>query len=207
MTPDLTRPAHEVAPDLLGCLLTSSGPDGVVTVALTEVEAYSGSEDPASHAFRGRTPRNAVMFGPAGRAYVYRSHGLHWCLNVVTGPEGVASAVLLRAGRVVEGRDVARARRGPGIVERALARGPGCLAQALGLTGADDGARLDGPRLLLSPAPSPVGAIVSGPRVGVTQAPDVALRWWVAGDRTVSTYRRSPRAPAPRPRIAGGTGA
>lgn len=96
--PPLSLPAQEVAPDLLGWMLSSHSPDGVVTLQLTEVEAYAGLDDPASHAFRGRTPRNAVMFGPAGHAYVHRSHGLHWCLNVVTGPDGVASAVLLRAG-------------------------------------------------------------------------------------------------------------
>lgn len=191
---DLTRRSVAVAPDLLGCLLTSRTPDGEVTVALTEVEAYEGVDDPASHAFRGPTPRNAVMFGPAGHAYVYRSHGLHWCLNVVTGPDGVASAVLLRAGRVVDGADLARSRRGAQVAERSLARGPGNLARALGLTGEDDGTSLAGPRLLLAPPSAPPGDVTCGPRVGVTLAPDVPWRWWVVGDPTVSAYRRSPRA-------------
>ncbi|MBE7325213.1 DNA-3-methyladenine glycosylase [Nocardioides sp. Y6] len=191
---DLTRRSVAVAPELLGCLLTSRTPDGEVTVALTEVEAYEGADDPASHAFRGSTRRNAVMFGPAGHAYVYRSHGIHWCLNVVTGPDGVASAVLLRAGQVVDGQDLARSRRGADVAERALARGPGNLARALGLTGEDDGTPLDGPRLLLAPAPSPPSEVTSGPRVGVTLAADVPWRWWVAGEPSVSAYRRSPRA-------------
>ena len=105
----------DVAPRLLGWRLTHRTPEGVVTIELTEVEAYAGERDPASHAGRGRTPRNAIMYGPAGRLYVYFSYGMHWCANLVVGPEGAASAVLLRAGRVVEGADLARVRRGPRI--------------------------------------------------------------------------------------------
>lgn len=208
MSLDLARDSTEVAPDLLGCRLTSTTPDGAVTLVLTEVEAYAGESDPASHAFRGRTPRNAVMFGPAGHAYVYRSHGLHWCLNLVTGEPGTANAVLLRAGRVVDGVDLARSRRGAQVVDRNLARGPGNLARALGVTGEDDGTSvLDGPRLRLFPATAPAGSIVAGPRVGVTLAPDDPWRWWVRDDPSVSAYRRSPRAlPAPAPASTPGGG-
>lgn len=202
LPPDLTRPSHEVGPLLLGCHLTSTTPDGVVTVVITEVEAYSGADDPASHAFRGPTARNEVMFGPAGHAYVYLSHGVHWCLNIVTGVEGSASGVLLRAGRVVEGHDLARARRGPTTAERSLARGPGCLGRALGVTGADSGTSvLHGPRLQVRDRVGVPPAIVAGPRVGVSQAPDVPWRFWIQNDPSVSLYRRSPRAvPTTTPR-------
>ena len=194
----LSRPAPEVAPDLLGCLLTSTTPEGDVTVVLTEVEAYEGEVDPASHAYRGETPRNAVMFGPAGHVYVYRSHGIHWCLNVVTGTPGTASAVLLRAGRVVEGVDLARSRRGAHLPLQALARGPGNLGKALGITGEANGSDLvHGERLRLAPGAEPVGSIVAGPRVGVSLAAEVPWRWRCEGDPSVSAYRRSPRALPP----------
>lgn len=185
-----------MAPALLGACLRHTTPEGTVTVALTEVEAYEGESDPASHAFRGPTPRTRVMFGPAGHAYVYRSHGIHWCINVVTGSEGTASAVLLRAGEVVEGIDLARTRRGDHVSDRALARGPGCLAKALGVDGRHDGTDLlAGGMLTLSPAQGEQPArVTSGPRVGVTQAADVPWRWWVDSHPTVSAYRRSPRA-------------
>lgn len=191
----LSRPSYEVAPELLGCLLRSDTPDGSVTVLLTEVEAYEGGVDPASHAYRGETARNAVMFGPAGRVYVYRSHGIHWCMNVVTGTSGAASAVLLRAGRVVEGEDLARARRGEHVALPALARGPGNLAKALGITGEDNRANLlEGDPLHLDRPRNPVVPMAVGPRVGVSLAADVPWRWSVQGDPTVSAYRRSPRA-------------
>ncbi|UPK73202.1 DNA-3-methyladenine glycosylase [Nocardioidaceae bacterium SCSIO 66511] len=193
---ELARPADEVAPVLLGWTLSSTRPEGTVTVELTEVEAYLGGEDPASHAYRGRTARNEVMFGAAGHLYTYRSYGIHWCCNVVTGTDGIASAVLLRAGRVIEGLELARARRGPDVAERALARGPGCLAQALGLTGEDYGADLTGDgcvRLRRGTCVEPA-RIASGSRVGVRLAADVALRFWIDGEPTVSAYRRSPRA-------------
>lgn len=194
----LARPSYEVAPDLIGCHFTSRTADGVVTVQLTEVEAYEGEVDPASHAYRGETTRNAVMFGPAGHLYVYRSHGIHWCINVVTGTAGTASAVLLRAGRVVEGEDLARTRRGDHVPPPSLARGPGNLAKALGVTGADDrSALLDGGRFELDLASEPSSSVVSGPRVGVTLAADTPWRWSLHGDPTVSAYRRSPRAAAP----------
>jgi DNA-3-methyladenine glycosylase len=193
----LTRPAPEAAPDLLGWVLTASSNDGAVSVSLTEVEAYNGAADPASHAFRGQTPRNAVMFGEPCRLYVYFTYGMHWCANVVCGPSGTASAVLLRAGRVVEGEALARVRRGPRAPFAGLARGPATLTQALGVSGADNGTNLLGAtRLRLDPPPAgaPAGDVSSGPRVGVSVAADIAWRFWLSGEETVSAYRRSPRA-------------
>jgi DNA-3-methyladenine glycosylase len=193
----LSLPGPQAAPHLLGWRLTASSAQGAVSVALTEVEAYDGGDDPASHAFRGQTPRNAVMFGEAGRLYVYFTYGMHWCANVVCGPPGTASAVLLRAGRVVEGEALARVRRGPRVPSARLARGPATLTQALGVTGVDNGADLlTASRLRLSPPPEGDlrPDVSSGPRVGVRGAPDVAWRFWVTGDATVSAYRRSPRA-------------
>lgn len=194
----LGRPASEVAPELLGWRLSHTTPEGTVTVALTEVEAYLGQDDPASHAFRGRTPRNLVMFGRAGHLYTYLSYGMHWCCNVVTGVDGHASAVLLRAGRVVHGAELARARRGERVKDAALARGPGCLGQALGLGREHNGADLlaSGELRLEPPAERTAHEVRSGHRVGVTLAHDVPWRFWVAGDPTVSAYKRSPRAAA-----------
>lgn len=194
--PDLRRPVIEVAPDLLGCLLSVQAEDGWAVVRITEVEAYDGESDPASHAYRGLNGRNAVMFGPPGHLYVYRSHGLHWCANVVTGRDGAASAVLLRAGEVVEGEEVARARRGERATARNLARGPGNLAQALGLSADHDGSDLlDHGPVRLAPPASPVGSIGRGPRVGVSRAADWPWRWWLEGEASVSAYRKAaPRA-------------
>ena len=190
-----TRPSAVVAPELLGWRLTSSSVDGTVSLVLTEVEAYAGEADPASHAFRGPTPRNAVMFGPAGHLYVYLSYGMHWCANVTVGADGVASAVLLRAGRVVEGVELARCRRGVRTADRSLARGPACLTQALGIGREHDGAYLlggTGP-LSLTNGKAPTSSS-SGPRVGVSRAADVPWRYWATADPTVSAFRRSPRA-------------
>jgi DNA-3-methyladenine glycosylase len=193
----LARSPPEVARRLLGARLSHSTPEGSVTVELTEVEAYAGEVDPASHAFRGRTPRNGVMFGPAGVLYVYFSYGMHWCANVVTGDDGGASAVLLRAGRVVAGVELARLRRGPRIGDRSLARGPACLTQALGIRGDAYGTDLLDPtatvRLQIGPPLDP-GRVANGPRVGVAAAAEVRWRFWVDGDPTVSAYQRSPRA-------------
>lgn len=194
----LARVSYEVAADLLGCTLSHSTGDGTVTLELTEVEAYAGEADPASHAFRGQTPRNAIMFGEAGRLYLYRSYGIHWCCNLVTGTEGEASAVLLRAGRVLEGANLARKRRGERVRDRSLARGPGCLTQALGLTGEHDGTDLlngESVRLEKGRQIDPA-QVATGPRVGVSLAHDVPWRFWISGDETVSAYKRSPRAPA-----------
>lgn len=192
----LARPAEEVAPKLLGSVLTCKTPEGTVSIAITETEAYSGTADPASHAYRGRTPRNAVMFGPAGHLYVYRSHGLHWCANVVTGTDGIASAVLIRAGRVIEGEDLARRRRGERVESPRLARGPGNFCQALGIKAEHNGADLlTGTSVMLSEGePAPPALIQVGPRVGVSKAHDWQHRFYLAGDPTVSAYRLSPRA-------------
>ncbi|OII65826.1 DNA-3-methyladenine glycosylase [Streptomyces sp. CC77] len=192
----LAHPAEEVAPKLLGRVLTCKTSEGTVSIAITETEAYSGTADPASHAYRGRTPRNEVMFGPAGHLYVYRSHGLHWCANVVTGTDGIASAVLIRAGRVVEGEELARERRGERVENARLARGPGNFCQALGITGEHNGADLlKGPSVVLSEGePASAALIQAGPRVGVSKAHDWLHRFYLAGDPTVSAYRLSPRA-------------
>ena len=183
----LAADVPDVARTLLGARIVHDSRDGRVAVRLTEVEAYGGLTDPASHAWRGRTPRTEVMFGPPGRLYVYFTYGMHWCGNVVTGPDGHASAVLLRAGRVVEGVDLARARRGPRITNRSL-------MQALGLDRAADGLDLlDGGAVRLEPG-DPVDEVATGPRVGVSREPDRPWRFWLSGDETVSAYKRSPRA-------------
>jgi DNA-3-methyladenine glycosylase len=188
---DLARPVEQVAPELLGAVLRH----GEVAVRLTEVEAYDGANDPASHAFRGPTPRNAIMFGPPGHLYVYFSYGMHWAANIICGPAGVASGVLLRAGEVVEGLELARSRRGRAS-DRDLARGPGRLTQALGLRAEHKGTYLlDGGQVRLEPG-SPPDSIMSGPRVGVSVEANRPWRFWVAGSRFVSDYKRSPRAPA-----------
>ena len=188
----LSRPVLQVAPGLLGAHLSAGG----VTVRLTEVEAYAGEDDPGSHAFRGRTPRTQVMFGPAGHAYVYFTYGMHWCANVVTGPDGAASAVLLRAGEVVDGLDAALARR-PGVPERDLCRGPARLCRALGITGERTGVDLldpASPVRLLPGAPVDPSLVRTGPRVGVAGDGAAApWRFWVDGEPTVSPYRAAVR--------------
>lgn len=158
---------------LLGRRLRSEVGGVACEVVLTEVEAYGGADDPASHGFGGRRPRNASMFGPPGTLYVYRSYGVHWCMNVVTGPEGEASAVLLRAGRPVVGEEHMLARRGRGDH---LCDGPGRLAQALGVdVGLDGSSLFDGPvRLLGDPV---VGTVRAGPRVGISRAVDRPWRF------------------------------
>lgn len=189
--PDVDALARVVARQLLGCKLWA-GPVGVV---LVEVEAYEGADDPASHAYKGLSARNASMFGPGGRLYVYRMHG-HACVNLVCGPVGVARGVLLRAGEVVAGWDEARARR-PGVRDAWLARGPGNLTRTLGITHADDGAtvsdmvegRAGGPLRLTPRSSAP--RILTGPRVNVPRAKDRPWRFSVAD---------SPAVSAPRPR-------
>ncbi len=170
---------------------------------ITEAEAYAGPDDPASHAFRGRTARNAAMFGPPGHAYVYRHMGLHACFNVVAGPEGVPTAVLIRAGEVIAGASVARERRlARGALRREceLASGPARLTVALGITLADTGAPLDGRAglLLTLGEPLPDRLISAGPRVGVGSAREVRARFWITGDPTVSAYKPAPPPKAPR---------
>ena len=183
---------------LLGSGLTGRG----VNALIVEVEAYGGPPDgpwpdAASHSFRGRGPRNAVMFGPAGRLYTYRSHGIHVCANVVCGADGVAGAVLVRAAAVEAGHDVARLRRGESARPAALARGPGNLCSALEITMDDNGVDLFDPE---SPIRLTLGErhpAAEGPRVGVSKAADRPWRFWLSGRPEVSLYRRSPRAPAP----------
>jgi DNA-3-methyladenine glycosylase len=180
-----------VARSLLGCWVVTDRLEGRVAVRLTEVEAYSGQgEDPASHAHRGPTPRAEIMFGPPGRLYVYFSYGVHWCANVVVGPEGRGSAVLLRAGEVVVGEQLAHARRPAARVARDLARGPARLTQALAIGPDDRGADLleagSSVRLHRGPAPAAVSA---GPRVGISLATDLPWRFWDADARSVSVFR------------------
>lgn len=182
----------DVAPALLGATISHAG----VTIRLTEVEAYAGEMDPGSHAFRGPTPRTEVMFGRAGHLYVYFTYGMHWCTNVVTGTEGEASAVLLRAGEVVDGEEVAAERRA-GIPERDWARGPARLASTLGLDGTRtglDACSPDAPVTFHAPAEHvPASRIRTGPRVGVAGAGGDAERYpwrfWLEGERSVSVYR------------------
>ena len=275
----LARPAREAAPDLLGCVLEHETAEGLVAVEVTEVEAYEGLIDPASHSYRGRTPRNAIMWGPPGFGYVYFTYGMYYCVNVVCQPAGTSAAILIRAGRVIAGEQLARQRRAvrphppslltpppsppapPGLsaappgpsapsspsspldppapsgpsaqpsrssrdararppaprdlAARDLARGPGRLCQAMGITLAQNGLDCCDPAspLRLRPAPIPPPAadgtgpgpqprvnpsprISSGPRVGVTAAPEVPWRFWLTDDPTVSDYRLH----KPRPR-------
>ncbi|MDQ3716963.1 MAG: DNA-3-methyladenine glycosylase, partial [Actinomycetota bacterium] len=161
--------------------------------------AYSGNgTDPAAHTHRGPTPRNAVMFGPAGSLYVYFSYGMHWCANVVCGPVGTGEAVLLRAGQIVEGIEVARNRRPAARRDLDLARGPARLTQALGITGADNGETLLDPEstLFLATAPQAVSPdmVRSGPRVGISKAADLPWRFWFDEEPTVSRRRAVPQA-------------
>ena len=173
------RDVHEVARELIGATLLFEGAGGTIV----EVEAYH-QQDPASHSYRGRTARNASMFGPPGHAYVYRSYGIHWCLNFVCGQEGVASAVLVRALEPLHGLGEMRARRGINDV-RKLCSGPGRLCQALGVTREHDGAALDGPPFHLQ-GRACVPRIVTGPRIGITRAVDRPWRYGVEGSRYVS---------------------
>jgi len=189
VTPDLrvtlARSVHEAARALVGWTLSADGVGGVIV----ETEAYA-DDDPASHSFRGRTRRNASMFGPPGRLYVYRSYGIHWCANVVCREEGVGAAVLLRALEPTLGLEAMRARRGVDD-PLLLCSGPGRLTQALGLTGEHDGVPVDRPPLQLLP-PSAAVDVAAGPRVGLTQAGDLPWRYVLAG--SVFTSRPPPRA-------------
>ena len=210
------RPVLEVAPELLGCTVAHAG----VMVRLTEVEAYDGANDPGSHAFRGQTPRTRVMFGEPGGLYVYFTYGMHWCANLVCGPVGVASAVLLRAGEVVGGLEMARSRRA-GVLDRDLARGPARLAMTLALTREQNGVdttAVDSPLVLrpahpgslpgsllrtssgVLPPRSPRAGVRTGPRVGVSgpggDAAAYPWRFWLEGEPTVSAYRPGKVRPA-----------
>ena len=194
-----------LAPLLLGAVLVSDVGGARVAVRLTEVEAYEGSDDPASHAFRGSTPRTAIMFGPAGRLYCYFTYGMHWCANIVCGVDGTASAVLLRAGEIVEGVDVARQRRPAARVERDLARGPARLASALALDRHANGVDLCAPEspVRLESLPSRrARGITAGPRVGISVAVERPWRFWLADDPTVSAFKPG-RAGAAKPLAQG----
>jgi DNA-3-methyladenine glycosylase len=177
------RSVHEVAPDLIGVTLLVDEVGGLIV----EVEAYD-QEDPASHGYRGRSARNETMFGAPGHAYVYRSYGIHWCLNLVCGEEGVAEAVLIRALQPTAGIDEQRRRRG---VEdaRALCSGPGKLCQALAITREHDGLALDAPPFRLEPR-AEVPEILTGPRVGITRATELSWRYALAGSPYVSRALR-----------------
>jgi len=227
------RPVLAVAPALLGCVLAHETEEGLVAVMLAEVEAYRGESDPASHAFRGKTARNAVMFGEPGHAYVYFTYGMHYCVNLVCQPVGEAAAVLLRAGRVVEGADLAAARRTSGaraagagvaglgaagvgagprqVAKRELARGPARLCQALGIARMQNGADVcdpHGPLRVLAPAGFtglPAASVSVGPRVGVRLGAEADWRFWVAGDSAVSAYR--PHVPRRQGAAVSGPGA
>jgi DNA-3-methyladenine glycosylase len=190
------RSVHEVAPDLVGVTLLVDGVGGPIV----EVEAYD-HEDPAAHGFRGRTARNASMFGPPGHAYVYRSYGIHWCLNFVCEAEGSASAVLIRALEPRHGLDVMRERRRLDDA-RLLCAGPGRLCQALGIAGAHDGLPLDSPPIeLLAREAEP--ELVAGPRVGITKAADQPWRYGVAGSRFLSRPIRAAGSASPARRRPG----
>ncbi|WP_031015626.1 DNA-3-methyladenine glycosylase [Streptomyces sp. NRRL F-5727] len=195
------RPVLEVAPDLLGRTLVRTTDEGRIELRLTEVEAYAGAIDPGSHAFRGRTARNAVMFGPPGHAYVYFTYGMWHCLNLVCGPEGEASGVLLRAGEIRHGAELARPRRRSARKDAELAKGPARLATALdvpgSLNGTDVCAGPDAPLAILTGTPPAPSLIRTGPRTGVggDGAPH-PWRFWIAEDPTVSPYR--PHTPRKR---------
>ncbi|MGW1313741.1 DNA-3-methyladenine glycosylase [Streptomyces sp. NPDC002426] len=188
------RPVLEVAPDLLGRILVRSSDDGPIELRLTEVEAYAGDVDPGSHAFRGRTARNSVMFGPPGHSYVYFTYGMWHCLNLVCGPEGRASGVLLRAGEIGVGAEMARKRRFSARHDRELAKGPARLATALdvdrALNGADVVSGPERPLSVLHGEPPPRDQVRSGPRTGVGgDGSHQPWRFWIGGDPTVSPYR------------------
>ncbi|WP_197383674.1 DNA-3-methyladenine glycosylase [Mycolicibacterium mengxianglii] len=182
---------------LLGATLSSRG----VSAVVVEVEAYGGPPegpwpDTASHSYRGPGMRNAVMFGRAGQLYTYLSHGIHVCANVVCGPDDTAAAVLLRAAVVVEGVEIARARRRTAKADDALARGPGNLCSALGIVLSDNGTDLFDPDSPVTLELNTPADAAGGPRVGVSKAADRQWRFWLPGHPEVSAYRRSPRAPA-----------
>jgi DNA-3-methyladenine glycosylase len=193
-----------VAPLVLGAVLTHDSPEGAVSVRITEVEAYLGPHDsphpdPGSHTFRGQTGRNKPMFGPAGHLYVYFTYGMHYCANIVCGPPGTASALLLRGGEIVAGEDVARTRRPTSKSSKDLASGPARLATALGLTTADSGRDALGEPFRLELPVARARDISTGPRVGVSGAGGshaYPWRYWLTGDPTVSRYKAAKARPA-----------
>ncbi len=186
----LSRDAAEVAPELVGAVIvTGAGTGAEVRARIVEVEAYGGTDDPASHAFRGPTPRAAIMFAQPGHLYVYLSYGMHHCANVVCAPVGTASAVLLRSAIVEQGEETVRSRRGQAPARARLLSGPGNLCKGLGIGAADKGVDLCAAgRVHLE-----VGArgvlLQVGPRIGIRRAVDLPLRFWWAGHPAVSTPR------------------
>jgi DNA-3-methyladenine glycosylase len=190
----LERPAPEVAPLLLGAILTHDD----VSVRITEVEAYVGDGvDPGSHAFRGRTARNSSMYGPPGHLYAYFTYGMHTCANIVCSPEGQPSGCLVRAGEIVDGIDEARARRYTSRGDHDLARGPARLTVALGIVLSDNGADLNEPPFDLALADAPV-EFATGPRTGINGAgggKQFPWRFWIPGEPSVSPYKRHPKLP------------
>jgi DNA-3-methyladenine glycosylase len=203
------RPAAVVAPELLGCVVEHETAEGLVAVRLTEVEAYQGNLDPGSHAYRGLTPRNSIMFGEPGLVYVYFTYGMHFCMNLVCDGVGTAAAVLLRAGEVVDGVHLATARRGS--TPRDLARGPARLTVALAVGRAEYGLDACDPAGVLrvrsgggrrGGGPSPE-RVLAGPRVGLSAGAEIPWRFWLDGEPTVSPYRahvekRRPAEPSER---------
>jgi DNA-3-methyladenine glycosylase len=182
----------EVAPLLLGGVLTCTTEEGCVSLRITEIEAYHGSDDPGSHAFRGKTKRNSVMFGEPGHLYTYFTYGMHTCANVVCSPEGTASVLLLRGGKIVDGLELARSRRLTSKRDADLARGPARLTVALGITLADGGADLATShiRLELSDGSRP---FATGPRTGLSGpggGDAFPWRYWLPGEPSVSPYKR-----------------
>ena len=199
---ELAEDVLRAAVRLLGCTLSADTPEGTVSVRLVEVEAYRGADDPASHSFRGRTPRNAVMFGPPGHLYVYFVYGMHFCANVTCLPEGESGAVLVRAGEVVSDLATAHARRPTARCSSEIARGPARLASLLGLNRADNGLDLTDASSrvrLYGGEPVAPDLVRTGPRVGVAAAHDTPWRFWVAGSAAVSPYRPGRGFPRPVP--------
>jgi len=200
------RPVLEVAPQLLGRYLLRNSDDSRITLRITEVEAYAGEADPGSHAYRGRTRRNASMFGPPGHAYVYFIYGMWFSLNLICGPENHASGVLLRAGEVLTGHESARKRRPKARKDAELARGPARLATALDVDRRHNGLDVCGteasaPLSVLTGAPASDAQVRSGPRTGVGgEGAMHPWRYWIDGDPTVSPYR--PHQPRHRRRSA-----
>ncbi|MGO2542237.1 MAG: DNA-3-methyladenine glycosylase [Specibacter sp.] len=205
----LQNPATVVAPRLLGALVRHETPEGPVVVRLTEVEAYLGpadslDPDPGAHSYRGKTNRNAVMFGPPGHLYVYFTYGMHFCANLVCRPAGESSGCLMRAGEVVEGLDLARARRPTAKRDQELAQGPARLTKAMGLNLAHNGVAALGGEVTVTLPETPVQTFMAGPRVGISGPGGTAeypWRFWIAGDPTVSKFKpgvvRGPRRTAP----------
>jgi DNA-3-methyladenine glycosylase len=196
----LARPSTQLAPHLLGAVLVSTVGGAQVAVRLTEVEAYEGLDDPASHAFRGPTPRTAVMFGPPGYLYCYFTYGMHWCANIVCAADGRASAVLLRAGEIVRGSEVAWRRRPAAKSARDLARGPARLASCLGLGATHSGLDLCDPTAAVQLESLPrrrAAGVQAGPRVGIAVATERPWRFWLPDEPTVSVFR-----PGGRKRVA-----